>query len=77
MKNRLEIAKTLLANDGVILVQIDNSPSSLRESPEYGYLLVLMDEIFTRKNYVTTFAWKKKEMPAIQKMVLEPLLKVF
>ena len=60
MKNRLEIAKTLLANDGVILVQIDNSPSSLRESPEYGYLLVLMDEIFTRKNYVTTFAWKKK-----------------
>ena len=60
MKNRLEIAKTLLADDGVILVQIDNSPSSLRESPEYGYLLVLMDEIFTRKNYVTTFTWKKK-----------------
>ena len=60
MKNRLEIAKTLLADDGVILVQIDNSPSSLRESPEYGYLLVLMDEIFTRKNYVTTFNWKKK-----------------
>ncbi|SNB77936.1 putative methyltransferase [Kingella negevensis] len=60
MKNRLEIAKTLLADDGIILVQIDNSPSSLRESPEYGYLLVLMDEIFTRKNYVTTFTWKKK-----------------
>lgn len=60
MKNRLEIAKTLLADDGVILVQIDNSPSSLRESPEYGYLLVLMDEIFSRKNYVTTFTWKKK-----------------
>lgn len=60
MKNRLEVAKKLLSDDGVILVQIDNSPSSLRESPEYGYLLVLMDEIFTRKNYVTTFTWKKK-----------------
>lgn len=60
MKNRLEVAKKLLSDDGIILVQIDNSPSSLRESPEYGYLLVLMDEIFTRKNYVTTFTWKKK-----------------
>lgn len=60
MKNRLEVARELLRDDGVILVQIDNSPSSLKESPEYGYLLVLMDEIFQRKNYITTFTWKKK-----------------
>ena len=59
MKNRLEIAKELLRDDGVILVQIDNSPSG-SGSPELGYLLVLMDEIFNRKNYVTNFVWKKK-----------------
>jgi len=60
MKNRLEVAKELLTTDGVILVQIDNSPSELDESPELGYLQVLMDEIFKRKNYLTTFSWKKK-----------------
>ncbi len=60
MKNRLEVAQELLSNDGVILVQIDNSPSELDESPELGYLQVLMDEIFKRKNYLTTFSWKKK-----------------
>ena len=59
MKNRLEIAKDLLREDGVILVQIDNSPSK-NGSPELGYLLVLMDEIFNRKNYITNFIWKKK-----------------
>ena len=60
MKNRLELAKRLLSDDGVIFVQIDNSPSSINESPEFGYILVLMDEIFGRKNYITTFTWKKK-----------------
>ena len=60
MKNRLELAKRLLSDDGIIFVQIDNSPSSINESPEFGYILVLMDEIFGRKNYVTTFTWKKK-----------------
>ena len=60
MKNRLELARRLLSDDGVIFVQIDNSPSSINESPELGYLLVLMDEIFDRKNYITTFTWKKK-----------------
>nr|WP_314081882.1 site-specific DNA-methyltransferase [uncultured Leptotrichia sp.] len=60
MKNRMELAKRLLSDDGIIFVQIDNSPSSINESPEFGYILVLMDEIFGRKNYVTTFTWKKK-----------------
>lgn len=64
MKNRLEVAKELLSEDGVILVQIDNSPSSFEESPEYGYLLVLLDEIFNRKNYLTTLTWKKKGNPS-------------
>ena len=60
MKNRLEVAKELLRDDGCIFVQIDNSPSDLRNSPEFGYLLVLMDMIFKRTNYVTTITWRKK-----------------
>lgn len=60
MKNRLEVAKELLRDDGVIFVQIDNSPSDLEESPELGYLLVLMDEVFYRKNYIGIQVWKKK-----------------
>jgi adenine-specific DNA-methyltransferase len=60
MKNRLEVARDLLKDDGVIFVQIDNSPTDLKESPEFGYLYVLMDEIFCRKNYITSLIWKKK-----------------
>ena len=60
MKNRLEIARELLKNDGGIFVQIDNSPSDLRTSPEFGYLQVLMDMVFGRKNYITSVVWKKK-----------------
>ena len=64
MRNRLEVAKELLSNDGIILVQIDNSPSSFEEAPEFGYLLVLMDEVFQRSNYLTTLVWKKKGNPS-------------
>lgn len=42
MKNRLEVAKDLLANDGSIAISIDNN--------EIAYLLILMDEIFGREN---------------------------
>jgi hypothetical protein len=41
MKNRLEVAKELLRDDGVIFVQCDDN--------EQAYLKVLMDEVF--KNY--------------------------
>lgn len=44
MKNRLEIAKELLRDDGVIFVQCDDN--------EQAYLKVLMDEIFGRENFV-------------------------
>ena len=44
MKNRLEIAKTLLADDGVIFVQCDDN--------EQAYLKILMDEIFERENFI-------------------------
>ena len=46
MKNRLEIAKELLRDDGVIFVQCDDN--------EQAYLKVLMDEIFARDNFLDT-----------------------
>ncbi|GAA8656171.1 site-specific DNA-methyltransferase [Helicobacter pylori] len=44
MKNRLEAARELLSDDGVIFVQCDDN--------EQAYLKVLMDEIFLRENFV-------------------------
>lgn len=46
MKPRLEIMRTLLADDGVIFIQIDDE--------EYAYLKVLCDEIFGRQNFIST-----------------------
>lgn len=53
MKSRLEILKTLLANDGVIFVQIDDN--------EQAYLKILMDEIFGRQNFVNCISVKMSE----------------
>lgn len=49
MKPRLEILRNLLADDGVIFVQIDDN--------EQAYLRVLMDEVFGRSNFLATFIW--------------------
>lgn len=45
MRNRLEIAKELLTEDGFIFVSIDDN--------EQAYLKVLMDEVFERQNFVS------------------------
>nr|WP_264697237.1 site-specific DNA-methyltransferase [Moraxella bovis] len=45
MKNRLEIAKELLTDDGVIFVHTNEDGNA--------YLKVLMDELFLRENFVT------------------------
>ncbi|EAK7235667.1 site-specific DNA-methyltransferase [Campylobacter upsaliensis] len=52
MKNRLEIAKEFLRDDGVIFIQCDDN--------EQDYLKVLCDEIFGRENFVATICWRKK-----------------
>ena len=44
MKNRLQIAKTLLSKEGVICVHVGNEETS--------YTQVLLDEIFQRENYL-------------------------
>lgn len=64
MKNRLEIARDFLRDDGVIFVQCDISPTDYNENPESAYLNVLLDEIFGRSNYITTIVWKKKGNPS-------------
>ena len=48
---RLELLRDLLTEDGSIWVTIDDN--------EAHYLKVIMDEVFGRKNFLTTFVWKK------------------
>lgn len=66
MKNRMEVARELLSNDGFILIQIDNK--------ELAYLKVLCDEIFGGNNYRNSIIVKKgtkslqKQFTEIQKL---------
>lgn len=62
MKNRLEIAKELLADDGIILVQIDQD--------EGHYLKVLMDEVFNRENFRNEIIWSYRTGGASKKTTL-------
>ena len=53
MKNRLEVAKQLLRDDGVIFVSCDDS--------EQAYLKILMDEIFGRSNFLSDVIWNSTQ----------------
>lgn len=53
MKNRLEIAKELLTDDGVIIINTDEV--------EEAYLKVLSDSIFGRENFIGDLVWKKRK----------------
>ena len=55
MKNRLEIAREFLREDGVIIVHIDDN--------EQASLKYLMDETFGRENFVETFIWNNTDNP--------------
>ena len=50
-RDRLEIIKRLLSDDGSLWITIDDN--------EAHYLKVLCDEIFGRGNFVSSFAWEK------------------
>ena len=52
MKNRLEVAKSLLREDGVIFVSLDDK--------EAHYGKVLMDEIFKRENFIADICHKSR-----------------
>ncbi|MDI9356310.1 MAG: site-specific DNA-methyltransferase, partial [Chitinophagaceae bacterium] len=68
MKNRLEVARQFLRDDGVIFVQCDDN--------EQAYLKVLMDEVFEKKNFIENFMWlhgkgkKDKNTRTLQEYVL-------
>lgn len=55
LRNRLELLKNLLSDDGSIWISIDDD--------EQAYLKVLCDEIFGRKNFVANVIWEKKYSP--------------
>lgn len=48
MKNRLQVARQLLSDDGVIFIQCDDN--------EQPYLSILMDELYGRDNRINTIA---------------------
>lgn len=52
IKNRLVIARELLAEDGVIFINTDEI--------EQAYLKVLTDEVFGRDNFIGDIIWKKR-----------------
>ena len=55
MRDRLELSRILLREDGAIWINIDDN--------EAHYLKVLMDEIFGRKNFVANVLWQKLTSP--------------
>ncbi len=55
MKPRLEILRMLLSEHGSIWVSIDDN--------EGHYMKLLCDEVFGRKNFLTTVIWEKKYAP--------------
>ncbi|MUH05427.1 site-specific DNA-methyltransferase [Commensalibacter melissae] len=52
MKNRLEIARELLSDDGSIWINIDDG--------EQAYLKVLMDQVFGSNSFISNIVWQKK-----------------
>ena len=55
MRDRLEIIRRLLLDDGSLWITIDDN--------EAHYLKVLCDEVFGRGNFVATVIWQKKYAP--------------
>lgn len=53
MKNRLEVAKELLARDGLLFVHLDYNESH--------YFKVLADSIFNSDNFVNEIIWRRKQ----------------
>jgi adenine-specific DNA-methyltransferase len=56
MRDRLEIIRRLLSEDGSLWITIDDN--------EAFYLKVLCDEVFGRANFVSSIVWAKRVSPA-------------
>ncbi len=58
MRDRLELIKKLLTDDGSLWITIDDN--------EAHYLKVLCDEVFGRKNFVANIVWQKRYAPDVR-----------
>ena len=56
MYTRLRTAKTLLADDGIIFITLDDN--------ENAHTRMICDEIFGENNFITEFIWEKKKKPS-------------
>lgn len=64
MLPRLQLLRDFLSHDGSLFVSVDDR--------EGCYLKVLLDEVFGRKNFVTSFIWKKVDSPNDNKVSICP-----
>jgi len=64
MRDRLEIIRRLLSEDGSLWITIDDT--------EGHYLKVICDEVFGRGSFVTSFIWKKVDSPNDNKVPITP-----
>ncbi|MCC2866307.1 MAG: site-specific DNA-methyltransferase [Candidatus Accumulibacter phosphatis] len=64
MYRRLELAKELLAEDGVIFVSIDDN--------EVFHLGLLMEQVFGAANFIASFLWRKVDSPNDNKVPITP-----
>ncbi|MCX5814334.1 MAG: site-specific DNA-methyltransferase [Proteobacteria bacterium] len=55
MRDRLELLRTLLSDDGSIWITIDDN--------EGHYLKVLLDEVFGRGHFIGSVTWEKSDSP--------------
>ncbi|WP_322405511.1 site-specific DNA-methyltransferase [Massilia luteola] len=65
MRDRLEIIRHLLSDDGSLWITIDDN--------EAHYLKVLCDEIFGRANFVANVVWQKKYAVANDHKTIAPM----
>jgi adenine-specific DNA-methyltransferase len=64
MRDRLEIIRRLLSEDGSLWITIDDN--------EAHYLKVICDEIFGRGNFVANVIWQKKFAPQNDAKLIDP-----
>lgn len=62
MRDRLEILRRLISDDGTLWITIDDN--------EAHYLKVLCDEVFGRSNFVGNIIWEKSDSPRMDAVFL-------
>lgn len=58
MRDRLEVIKRLLSDDGTLWVTLDDN--------EAHYFKVMCDEVFGRRNFIANIVWQKRYAPDVR-----------